>query len=372
MRAVALMLAGSIVTGTPAPGHRVMLGAVGQTRQEVQQRESETGHRLEGVRVFRRWDEPLFDAHQEWARRTGHTVFVSIKARRKNGAKLSWRDIAAARPGSPLWADMQRQAKEIKRFRALVYVVFNHEPDARTSAPMGGPADFVAAWRNLVTTYRAAGVRNARYVWTMTGWAFSHNAGHGLTDADLYYPGDAYVDDIAGDSYNWNTCHSGSGRWESPAELVDPERRFGLRHPAKGLMLLEFGSVEDPARPGRKAQWLRDMGQLLTSPAYRQFRAALYWDDQHTGQRVNAACDFDYRTSPDSLNAWRALAAVPALAARSSCELGDCAAAKKKRRHPSRPLIIAGGAPVALIVAGLVALGIHRRRRAVARRPTGV
>jgi hypothetical protein len=364
MRALALLLAGSVAMGTPAPGHRIMLGATGQTRQEVQQRESETGHRLEGVRVFRRWDEPLFDGGQQWAKKTGHTVFVSIKSRRKNGAKIPWRDIAGARPGSPLWADMQRQAQEIKRFGAVVYVVFNHEPDAKTSAPMGRPADFIAAWRHLISTYRAAGVRNARYVWTVTGWSFARSAGRGLTEADLYYPGDAYVDDIAGDTYNWNTCQSASGRWQSPAELFDPERRFGLRHPAKGLMLLEWGSVEDPAHPGRKAQWLRDAARVLTSPAYRQFRAALYWDDQHTGTKISNACDFDYRTSPDALNAWRSVAMVPAFAATSSCDLGGCAA---RSRRPSRLPLLAGGAPVALILAGLIAFGVLRRRRTASR-----
>jgi hypothetical protein len=364
MVAALLVLAGGVASGSPRPAqpaHRVMLGATGQTRQETQQRESETGHRLEGVRVFRRWDERVFDGNQQWAKKTGHTVFVSIKSRRLNGSKIQWRDIAAARPGSPLWADMQRQANQIKQFGALVYVVFNHEPDAQTSAPMGRPADFIAAWRHVIDTYRAAGVRNARYVWTLTGWAFTAKAGGGLTRADLYYPGDAYVDDIAGDTYNWNTCHSRSGKWESPAQLVDPQRRFGLRHPGKGLMLLEFGSVEDPSRPGRKARWLRDMAGLLTSPAYRQFRAALYWDDQHTGQKISSACNFDYRTSPDALNAWRAVATVPALAARTSCSPGECTA--RGRRHSRLPLL-AGGAPVALILAGLIAFGIHRHRKA--------
>ncbi|MDN3352502.1 hypothetical protein [Actinomadura sp. DC4] len=361
MVAALLVLAGGVVSGSPSPDHRLMLGATGQTRQETQQREIETGHRLDGVRVFRRWDERLFDGNQQWAKKTGHTVYLSIKSRRLNGAKLKWHDIATARPGSPLWSDMQRQANEIKQFGALVYVVFNHEPDARTSAPMGGPADFVAAWRHVVGTYRAAGVRNARFVWTMTGWAFTAKAGGGLTRADQYYPGDAYVDDIAADSYNWNTCHSASGTWQSPSQLVDPERRFGLRHPGKGLMLLEWGSVEDPSRPGRKAQWLRDMARLLASSPYRQFRAALYWDDRHTGQKVNSACNFDYRTSPDALNAWRSIATAPALAARTACDLGDCA---KRPHRRSRLPLLAGGAPAAVILTGLIAFGIHRHRKA--------
>src|SRR5262249_3776564 len=147
MLAALLVLAGSVATGSPsasapAPAHRLILGATGQTRQEIQLRESEAGRPLGGVRVFRRWNERLFDGGQQWAKQTGHTIFVWIKSRRLDGSKIRWSDIAAARQGSPLWNDMQRQANEIKQFGALVYVVFNHEPDAATSAPMGDPAAF--------------------------------------------------------------------------------------------------------------------------------------------------------------------------------------------------------------------------------------
>lgn len=344
--AVTLSLLAANLFTTSAP-HRIILGAVGQTRQEVQQRERDAGHRLVGVRVFRRWGEPLFDGGQRWAKRTGHTVFVSIKARRENGAPVRWRDIASAGPGSPLRSDMLRQANQIKRFGAPVYVVFNHEPDARASRPMGGPDAFVAAWRHLVGTYRAAGVRNARYVWTLTGTAFA-------TRAAAYYPGDAYVDDIAADTYNFAACHSTT--WQSPAELLEPQRRFGLLHPRKGLMLLEWGTVEDPARPGRKARWIRDLTTLLASPAYRQYRAALQWDDRYSGVLSGTGCDFDNRTSPGALAAWRAMAATPAFAARSACDVGDC---PPKRSHfPLLPVLAA----VAAVVAGLIVAAVRRSR----------
>jgi hypothetical protein len=353
-----LVLAGNVLATSLAGGHRLILGTVGQTRQEIQQREREAGHRLAGVRVFRRWGEPLFDRDQRWARRTGHVVFLSIKSRRRNGAPIRWRDIASAGPGSPLQADMIRQAAEIKRFRAIVYVVFNHEPDAKISRPMGTPGDFIAAWRHVVNTYRAAGVRNARYVWTLTGPAFGADAGNGLTRADTYYPGDAYVDDIAGDTYNWNTCHSPSGRWQSPAEVLEPQRRFGLRHPGKGLMLLEWGTVEDPAWPGRKAQWIRDLTRLLARPAYRQYQAALHWDDRYTGVMAGTRCDFDNHTSAAALTAWRTMATTPLFAARSSCDVGDCPA----KRRPSLLPIVAGLACAAVVVAGLITVGVRQRR----------
>lgn len=362
--AVALLVAGSVTAAPPPGGHHVMLGSVGQTRQEIQQRERETGHRLPGVRVFRRWNDPLFDGSQTWARDTGHTVFLSIKSRRLDGSKIPWHDVAVAEPGSPLYADMRRQAQEIKWFGAPVYIVFNHEPDAATSRPMGSPADFVAAWRRLISTYRAMGVRNARYVWTLTGDAYASYLGGGRTRADLYYPGDAYVDDIAADTYNWYTCHSPGGTWRSPAQLLEPQRRFGLRHPGKGLMLLEWGSVEDPARPGRKAQWLSDSARLLGYPAYRQFRAVLHWDDRFTGVMARTNCAFDYRTSPTATAAWRAVARAPALTATTACANGDCVPSGRQRHHRrSRLPLIAGGAPVAVVVAGLAVLGLRRRRK---------
>lgn len=337
------------------PRDHVILGAVAQTRQEAEERERETGHRLTGLRVFRRWDQPLFDADQQWAARTGHAVFVSVKARRADGSAVGWRDIATAPPGSPLANDMLRQAGEIKRFGALVYVVFNHEPDAAASQGMGGPGDFIAAWRRVVTTYRSAGVRNARYVWTMTDWAFGRNAG-------AYYPGDAYVDDIAADTYNWYGCRGGNAVWRSLADLIEPQRRFGLAHPGKGLMLLEFGTVEDPARPGRKAQWLTDAARLFTQPAYRQYRAILYWDDRHTGVMAGTNCNFDYRTSAGALAAWRAMAAAPVFATAPPCTRGHCRAG---RRHLGRVAAIGVGAfAAALVAVGVVAfIGLRRRRR---------
>ncbi|MCW2947972.1 MAG: hypothetical protein JWR24_4689 [Actinoallomurus sp.] len=350
---VVLLLGVTIGTKAPAPAGdhgRVILGTVAQTREESQERERETGHHLTGVRVFRRWDQPLIDADQRWAQKTGHTVFLSVKSRRADGSAVGWRDLANAPAGSRLAQDMVRQAAEIKRFGSLVYIAFNHEPDARASRSLGGPADFVAAWRRLVSTYRAAGVTNARYVWTMTDWAFGRGA-------YAYYPGDAYVDDIAADVYNWYTCRGRAGTWKSLAELIEPQRRFGLRHPQEGLMLLEWGSVEDPARPGRKAQWITDATRLFAGTAYRQYRAILHWDDRHTGLMAGTSCDFDYRTSPSALAAWRAMAASPVFATAPSCS-GDRCAAGRSRIVSAQ----VGGGAAALGIAGLIAFEYRRRR----------
>jgi hypothetical protein len=307
--ASALALAAVVLTaaaGDSAAGERgrIILGAVGNSRAETLARQRETGRHIEGVRAFKRWDEQLIGPDQRWAVRTHHTLFLSVKTRLHDGTLLRWRDIADTAPGSPLYGDMLRQAHELKSVEATVYLVFNHEPDAKTSRPMGTPADFVAAWRRYVSVLRSAGATNVRYVWTLTDYAFQHGY------AQPYYPGDGYVDAIGADAYNWYDCTGAAKpRWTSLAVLIEPQRRFGLRHPGKELMVLEWGSVEDRAQPDRKARWIRAAAALFTRPGYESYRALLHWDDRYTAPP--GTCQFDYRTSPSALHAWQALAADP-------------------------------------------------------------
>ncbi|MFG2005606.1 glycosyl hydrolase [Spirillospora sp. NPDC048911] len=287
------------------PRPRVALGVAAQNQSEIQQREDETGHRLAGVRVFRRWDEPVFDSSTRWARHGDRALYLSIKSKRLDDTVIRWRDIADAERGTPLHNDLLSQAKQLKDFGAPVYLIFNHEPEARPSRPMGTPADFVAAWRRLVRVYRKAGVSNVRYVWTATSLAFSRNGGR---EAREFYPGDAYVDGIGVDAYNWYQCLSPTTPWLSLAQLIEPHRLFGAAHPGKELMVLEWASAEDPRSPGRKAAWLREAGELLQRPPYAAYTALIYWDGRHVPEASHIKCDLDYRSSASSLSAWRQLA----------------------------------------------------------------
>src|SRR5919198_1438905 len=66
-----------------------------------------------------------------------------------------------------------------------------------------------------------------------------------------------------------------STAWGSPGEMV--ARMAGWAEPhGKPLMLAEWGSVEDPAQPGRKAEWLRD--GLDAARSWPQLRALSYFD----------------------------------------------------------------------------------------------
>ena len=87
------------------------------------------------------------------------------------------------------------------------------------------------------------GVHNVIWVWTTEGYL-----PHERTIAALY-PGNAYVNWIGYDPYNYYTCHQAS--WQSFAQTVQPFYQWLTTQPFgdKPIMLAEFGSAADPHQP---------------------------------------------------------------------------------------------------------------------------
>ena len=202
-----------------------------------------------------------------------------MKSRRVNGSTILWRDVANAQPGSTLYNQIVGWATAVKTFGAPMYFIFNHEPEAAASDSMGTAQEFIAAWRRVITIFRDQGVTNAKYVWTMTDYAFWRTDGGRAT---LWYPGDDYVDAIASDDYNWSNCRPGiNTAWRSLEWIAGWMRDFGLAHPGEQLMLMEWASHEDPNVPGRKASWIADAQALFKKPGWEQFTTVLYFHKTH-------------------------------------------------------------------------------------------
>jgi hypothetical protein len=314
---VVAVAAGTALTGMTSPASAasaedpMMFGAAASTQSEVQQHEKVLGSRLNGLRTYKSWDSDLFGRSADWERDTGHTLFMSIRSERQNGSKVMFADVANAQPGSRLYQDMQHQAQEIKAYGATVYIAYNHEPEASGGRALGNSAQFVAAYRKVQNVWKAAGVHNVRYVWAMTAYGFAR---HDQYNAANYYPGDDYVDYIAADGYNWYNCRGDGAGWVELANVIEAQRQFGMKHPSKGLMLYEFGSAEDRAHPGRKAQWLKDATALFQKPGYGQYKAIMSWEGRNF-QGGGPGCGFDYLSSPSATKAWVDMAHTPAMRA---------------------------------------------------------
>jgi hypothetical protein len=101
----------------------------------------------------------------------------------------------------------------------------------------------------VVTVFRDRGVTNADYLWIMTAFSFKAKDRRRAVD---WYPGEAYLDYIGADAYNWYNCRPGtSNPWNSLEQLVNPMRLFAQGKAIKGILVPEWASTEDPAQPNQ-------------------------------------------------------------------------------------------------------------------------
>ena len=309
---VALILGASVGAGptqAATDGSPMAFGMfAGSTKTAaIQDFETAMGRSGAYIRVYRSWDDSFPDTDVNWMRSTGHSLFLSVKARMKSGTNVSYQAIADSQPGSSLYQNMVRWSTAIKNYGLPVYVSFNHEPDTSNSQPSGTPDQFIAAWRKWVTVMDEQGVTNAHWAWTVAVRNFSISPTN-RKYAPKYYPGDQWVDDIAVDAYNMY-CRTKSGGfanpWRSLATILAPFMQFASAHPGPDLVVAEWGSAEDPNQAGRKAQWIADAQQMFKAPAYARIVAISYWNStSHTHDN----CDFKITSSASALNAFKTMA----------------------------------------------------------------
>jgi Glycosyl hydrolase family 26 len=267
--------------------------------------QGDVGRSLRAERDFLSWNSPFPTAYEKGLAAAGTTVLLSVRTRNVDGTLIPWASIAAAQPGDPLYLQMQSWADRIRDFAVPIYVTFQHEPEAAINNTLGTSADYVAAWQKWVTILRTEGATNAKAMWITTAFAYTVKQ----TDRRLasnWYPGDAYVDAIGADAYNWFTCRTGiTTAWMSLQQLIEGMRKFSLLHPTQELWVTEYASVEDPATPGRRAQWISDAEALFQQPAYSRFRGVLYFEQN------KAPCDWRVENTLDALAALTTMGADP-------------------------------------------------------------
>jgi hypothetical protein len=261
--------------------------------QKTTAQEQGTDRRLDIVHSYHRWYDHFPTPSEQTLSREGHSLFLNWEPVDKNGIAMSWAAIAAGRHD----AQIDALAARLKALGSMTYLSFSHEPEQKFSRH-GSAADFAAAFRHVHDRMRAEDARNVRWVWNVMGladpvWRARYKQ---------MWPGDAYVDWIAWDPYNWSSC---SGRpWQTFRQTVQPfyswltSNGFG----DKPFMLAEFGTVEQVGNPGGKADWLAGIPKALTS--LPNLKALVYFDLP----APPANCNWQTTTSPQARQAFAALA----------------------------------------------------------------
>jgi len=183
-----------------------------------------------------------------------------------------------------------RWADDIKALGAPVFLRWFWEMDDKKKAHWTqSPENFIAAWRRLHDIFTARGATNAVWVWCPNAWAFRVNT------ANQYYPGDAYVDWVCADGYNWGTLGYGYDWDLFPAIFGDFYEQWAGRKP---LMVGETGAVE---QGGRKGRWIRDLRSILRFQL-PEIKALVYFSS------ADGVYDFRIGTSTRAYNGYTALA----------------------------------------------------------------
>lgn len=294
-------------TGAAPPPLRfgtLVVALNGQTLdQRLAQLESSVGRTYTDIRIFKKWDDTWPDSYAINVANGGRRIILSVKAIRSNGVRIPWSQIAAAQPGSSIHTTMQRWAVSMRDLGTPILFTFDHEPEAVSGG--GTAAEYIAAYRKWVGVLDAVGATNVENIWIMTANAFKVGV-RDRRQAVKWYPGDDVVDVIAADAYNWYTCRGQSEQWRPLETVITPMRNFGRAHPTKPLLLAEWGSAEDPADPGRKAQWFRDARALFKRPGWEQFVGVVYFNRQ--GQRQ---CNWSFDSSASARQAFIEMAQDP-------------------------------------------------------------
>ena len=129
-----------------------------------------------------------------------------------------------------------------------------------------------------------------------------------ITDgtAMKYYPGGAYVDWTCGDGYNFAPVKPGA-QWNSFTTVFSRWYTWAAQRP-KPLMAAEYGVLEDPSIPGRKAAWYDDM-RTVVKTTFPLLQAVVAWSTANT--KDGRVLNWNVDSSPSALAAWTRMANDP-------------------------------------------------------------
>lgn len=238
-----------------------------------------------------------------------------------NAQSLPWRQVSGASTSSALYKDIVRWADTLKARGGSIQVAFGHEPELASKSSQGSAEEYKQAYRKVVDIFRSRSVANVRWVLQLTDWSF-RAASSDRVYAGNWYPGDAYIDIVGADAYNWHTCGEGLGRDVPLSTVAGGVVTFAKAH-GKLASLPEFGANNTVKRD----QWLRD-GHAWMKANSSLFASAFYFNHPPTNPK-NMDCVWPL-SKPAEMTAFGEIA-------RDKWSTGSAAPAVPAKPGPAKP-----------------------------------
>lgn len=163
--------------------------------------------------------------------------------------------------GGSLDGYLRTYARAAKAFGGEIWLRPLHEMNG-TWYPWGGtvngnsPSDFAPAWKHIRQIFTEEGATNVKFVWCVNNDSVPASSANAIS---AYWPGDAYVDYVAIDGYNFGTGDSWS-TWRSFSSVFGSAYSAVTALSDKPVIVTEMGCS---TTGGDKAAWIADMFRVL-------------------------------------------------------------------------------------------------------------
>ena len=217
---------------------------------------------------------------------------------------ISWGPVVTAEINRGSWdSQIRLRARAIRALGQPVLITwFADAANSQNASVAGDSGQYGTAWRRIRKIFTEEDTRNAIWAWCADASDFGSGA------ADVWYPGDDFVDWICADGYNPRNPARPDSVARSFEDIFTPFHDWGGRHD-KPMMVGHYGTNEDNA--GDKPAWV-DAARAALKGSLSGIDAVVYDSTQAPATTPDGNPD-DWRmdSSGDSMAAFAAMGADP-------------------------------------------------------------
>jgi hypothetical protein len=300
VRSSAPALAASRPSGPLVPATGTLLGAYvdpdadwvdnAAAQAEVTTFESQIGRKLAINQHYYSWTNTFPSGLEQWDVSNGRTPLVTWEP---------WGVTLDSIISGSQDAVIRARANGLKGLGAKVFLRFAHEMNGNwypwSGAQNGNSTSkYVSAYKHVHDVFESQGATNVVWVWSPNHENVPSSSWNAYQN---YYPGDAYVDWVGVDGYNFGTSQSWS-TWRSFVNVFDAF--YKVYADRKPIMLAEVASAE---KGGSKATWIASMYNAIMT-RYPSIAAVVWF-------HVNKEADWRANSSSSALTKFKQMVNHP-------------------------------------------------------------